>query len=110
MKWLALIGEIAGVLAAVIPMIIALIKYVQKASQEKNWGKLVDLLLVFMSDAEKLFSTGAERKEYVMLAIKASADKINYPIDMEVVSELIDNLVVMSKKVNPPQSEEIVQE
>lgn len=107
MEWLKLIGEIAGVLAAVIPMLIALISYIQKASQEKNWGKLVDLMLVFMADAEKMFSTGAERKEYVLMAIKASADKINYPIDMEVVSELIDSLVAMSKQVNPPQVEEV---
>lgn len=107
MEWLALIGEIAGILAAVVPLIIALISYVQKAAKEKNWGKLVDLLMVFMADAEKMFSTGAERKEYVLMAVKASADKINYPIDMEVVSELIDNLVAMSKVVNPPKVEEV---
>ena len=62
-----------------------------------------------MKEAEPLFSSGQERKNYVMIAIKASADSINYQIDMDVVSDLIDNLCAMSKVVNPPE-EEIIEE
>jgi hypothetical protein len=35
-----------------------------------------------------------------MMAIKASADTIDYDIDMAVVSKLIDDLCALSKEVN----------
>lgn len=35
--------------------------------------------------------------------IKASANEVNYDIDMEAVSKLIDDLCSMSKKVNAPE-------
>jgi hypothetical protein len=34
--------------------------------------------------------------------VKASADTVDYDIDMEVISKLIDDLCNMSKKVNAP--------
>jgi hypothetical protein len=52
-----------------------------------------------------MFKTGEERKQYVLLAIKASADTIDYEIDMDQVSKLIDELVAMSKVVNAPSEE-----
>lgn len=55
-----------------------------------------------MKEAEKKFDTGAEKKEYVMSMIKASADTINYDIDMDAISDLIDSLCSMSKVVNAP--------
>lgn len=35
--------------------------------------------------------------------IKASANEVNYDIDMEAVSKLIDDLCSMPKKVNAPE-------
>ena len=55
-----------------------------------------------MKEAEKKFDTGAEKKEYVMSMIKASADTINYDIDMDAISDLIDSLCSMSKVINAP--------
>jgi hypothetical protein len=66
------------------------------------------LVMAYMADAEKMFQTGEERKQYVLLAIKASADTINYQIDMDQLSKLIDDLCELSKKVNAP-SEEIAE-
>ena len=37
-----------------------------------------------------------------MAMVKASADSINYPLDMDVISELIDSLCAMAKTVNAP--------
>ena len=83
-------------LATAIPLVIQLVKYVQKATKEKNWKQLLTLVTNLMEEAEKKF----ERKEWVMMAIKSSADTINYPIDMDEISNLIDSLCDMSKIVN----------
>lgn len=89
-------------LATAIPLVINLIKYVQKAVKEKNWNQVIQLVMNLMKEAEKKFDTGAEKKEYVMSMIKASADTINYDIDMDAISDLIDSLCSMSKVVNAP--------
>lgn len=95
-----IIVSILSGLAACIPLVVQLVKYVQKATKEKNWNQLLTLVTNLMEEAEKKFETGAERKEWVMMAIKSSADTINYPIDMDEISKLIDSLCDMSKIVN----------
>lgn len=107
MEWMDIILSILSGLAVAIPLVVELIKWVKKAIQEKNWQALLSLVTTLMKEAESKFSTGSERKDYVMLAIKASADTINYQIDMDVVSQLIDNLCAMSKVVNAPKTEEV---
>ena len=87
-------------LATAIPLVINLIKYVQKAAKEKNWNQVVKLVMNLMEEAETKFDNGADRKQYVLSMIKASADTINYDIDMDAISDLIDSLCNMSKVVN----------
>ena len=66
--------------------------YVQKAIKEKNWGEVLKLVMGYMEAAEEKFETGAEKKEWVLAMVKASADTVNYDIDMDVISKLIDDL------------------
>ena len=106
MDWLNVILSILSGLAVTIPLVVKLVQTVKASVQEKNWTALVNLVTKFMEEAEPLFQSGDERKNYVMIAIKASADTINYQIDMDVVSELIDNLCAMSKIVNAPNKDE----
>lgn len=87
-------------LATAIPLVIKLVEYVRKAVKEKNWNKMLDLVMELMKTAEEKFATGADRKEWVMAMVKASVDTINYDVDMEAVSQLIDSLCDMSKVVN----------
>lgn len=89
-------------LATAIPLVINLIKYVKKAVKEKNWNQVVKLVMNLMEEAETKFDNGADRKQYVLSMIKASADTINYDIDMDAISDLIDSLCSMSKVVNAP--------
>ena len=96
-----IISIIAG-LGAAIPLVLKLIEYVQKAVKEKNWGQLLNLVMSLMAEAESKFETGAERKEWVMAMVTASAKEINYDIDMSVISSMIDSLCAMSKQVNAP--------
>lgn len=95
-----IIVSILSGLSVCIPLVIELVKYVQKAVKERNWGQIVKLVTDLMMEAEKNFETGAERKKWVMSMIESSASSINYDIDMEEISKLIDSLCDMSKIVN----------
>lgn len=97
-------------LAACIPLAVKLVQYVQKATQEKNWGALLGLVVDLMEEAEVKFADGATRKEWVMAMVQTSAEYINYPLDTEALSELIDALCDMTKIVNPPTVEESTEE
>ena len=102
MEWLQLIVSVLAGLATAIPLAIKLVEYVQKAVKEKNWGKVLDMVMKYMATAEEKFDNGADRKEWVLAMVKASADTVDYDIDMEVISKLIDDLCNMIKKVNAP--------
>lgn len=100
-----LIIGLPGAVAIVI-LTMQLVKYVQKAVKEKNWANLVTMVMNYMAEAERLFEEGADKKAWVMGMIQESAEQINYPIDADAISVLIDQLCDMSKKVNPPNATE----
>jgi len=100
MDWTTALVPILVGLAVVIPLIVALVRYVKKSVKERNWPSLLALVRNYMEQAEIKFSEGADRKEWVMAMVKASANSINYEIDMDVVSDMIDGLCAMSKIVN----------
>lgn len=107
-----LVVEILGGLAVVIPLVIALVEYVKKSIREKNWNNLIRFVMNLMSTAEEKFDNGADRKQWVIAMVQASANTINYPITEKELGDLIDNLVALTKKVNfvPKQPEEIADE
>ena len=87
-------------LAAIIPLIIALIKYVDKATESKNWNIVVKMILDLMVQAEQDYSTGIEKKTFVMNQVEVLAKTVNFEIDMDKVSDLIDALCDMAHEVN----------
>ena len=87
-------------LAAIIPLVIALIKYVQKATEDKNWNIIVKMVLDLMVQAEHDYATGAERKEFVMNQMKVMAASVDFEVDWDKVSDLIDALCDMAHEVN----------
>ena len=86
--------------AVLIPMVIALIKYVTKAAENKNWNVIVKMVLDLMVQAEKDYSTGAEKKEFVMNQLRVAAKTVDFEIDWDKVSDLIDALCDMAHEVN----------
>lgn len=100
MEILELIIEILAGLMIVIPLVAKLIEYVKKSILEKNWNNLIRLLLNLIATAEEKFDNGADRKQWVIAMVQASANTINYPISEQELSKLIDNLVELTKKVN----------
>lgn len=101
-EWGKYAVSILSSLAVAIPLVVSLINYVKKAIQER--GNLMKLVMNLMSEAEKKFDNGADRKEWVIAMVQASASTINYPVDINALSDLIDKLCTMSKAVNPPAS------
>lgn len=100
---ISLVVAVLTGLSACIPLAIKLVQYIQKAVQEKNWTALLGLVVELMSEAETKFSDGATRKEWVMAMVIASAEYINYPVEKEMLSQMIDALCDMSKAVNAPE-------
>lgn len=101
MEVLKYIAAIASGLAATIPLVLQLVKYVKQAVKERNWNVVLKKVMNLMETAETKFAEGAERKEWVLAMLKASADGINYDIDYDAIGEMIDSLCDMSKIINP---------
>ena len=99
-EWVRIVVAALPGIAACIPLVIQLVKYVRQTIQERNWPEIIRTVTAYMERAETMFENGADRKEWVMTMVKASADTIDYDIDMDKISELIDSLCDMSKIVN----------
>ena len=92
-------------LATAIPLVIKLVEYVRKAVKERNWSKVVELVISLMTEVEGKMENGADKKAYVLGMLKASADTIDYDLsteDYEKIGDLIDSMCDMSKVVNAP--------
>lgn len=100
MEWVKLIIALVSGIAACIPLVIQLVKFIKEAVKSKNWGPLMQLILKLMTEAEKNFATGAERKKYVIDTIKSMESTLNYDIDENAISEMIDSIVNASKTIN----------
>jgi hypothetical protein len=98
--WAQIIIPIFIGLVACIPLVIKLVEWIQKAAKEKNWAPLMQLVLKLMTEAEANYATGAERKEYVIDSINAIKGSLNYDVDMKVVDEMIESIILATKKIN----------
>lgn len=87
-------------LCTIIPLLIELVKYIRKSVTEKNWQSMLQIAINLMAEAETKFNDGTEKKEWVLSMVKASAKSINYDIDEDSLSQLIDTIIGLTKKVN----------
>lgn len=105
MEILKLVAAVASGLAAAIPLAIKLVECAKQVIKERNWSIVIQKVMDLMEVAETKFAEGAERKEWVLAMLKASADGINYDIDYDAIANMIDRLCDMSKIVNATVSE-----
>ncbi|MBO7734847.1 MAG: hypothetical protein J6S67_19965 [Methanobrevibacter sp.] len=87
-------------LLVLIPMVVALVKYIRKAIREKNWKKILNIAIKLMEQAEAEFENGTDRKSFVMSMLRTSCDEIKFDITDEELSDLIDNMVDLTNKLN----------
>lgn len=103
MEWYEILVSILSGLVVTIPLVVKLVEYVKKAIQEKNWNRILAMVIEYMETAETMFATGAERKSWVMEMLKTSAKVSNFDLTEEnllKISELIDKMCELSKKIN----------
>jgi hypothetical protein len=99
-NWMNLVVAILSGLVTAIPLVVQLVKYIKAAYTEKNWSKIMKLVLNLMTEAEKNYASGAERKQYVIDSIESIKDTLNYQVDMDQISKMIDEIVQASKIIN----------
>lgn len=73
MKYLDIIVSVLSGMAVCLPLCVKLAQYAAGAVREKNWTRLMSLIMRFMAQAEEKFADGATRKEWVMAMVGASA-------------------------------------
>lgn len=98
--WVGIITAIVTGLATCIPLVIKLVQTIQDAVKSKNWTPLMQLILKLMAEAEDNYSTGTEKKAYVLDSIKAIESSLNYDVDMDAVSAMIDAITDATKRIN----------
>lgn len=98
--WIQAIISILSGVAILVPLVVKLVEYVKKNTKEKNWSQMLMLVMNLMAKAEEMFDTGADKKEWVLGELHAIAHTLNYDIDWNVVSEMIDKICEISKEIN----------
>ena len=101
--WIQIVISILSGIAVAIPLIIKLVNVVKDSVKEKNWNLLMKMTMDYMTEAEKNIASGAERKEWVISMVIASAANINYPMtddDVKKIEDLIDAICDASKILN----------
>ena len=104
-NWVSLVVAILSGLVTAIPLVTKLIEYVRVSAKEKNWDKIVALTIKYMQMAEQKFTDGATKKEWVLSAIKASAEGIDYDLDdasLSKISDMIDSFCDAARIINVP--------
>lgn len=103
MKWVELLVAILSGLIVCIPLVANLVESVRETVQEKNWSTLMHMVMEYMCEAEQTFSSGENRKAYVMAHLSAMAKAANYELTDEArekVSNMIDAMCAMAHIVN----------
>lgn len=98
----SLLSIVSGILVC-IPLVVKICAMVKTNAKNKNWNLLITGILKYMSAAETMFETGAERKKYIMTDIvyKVARD-VNYELtaeDLAKIDAMIDSLCDMANIV-----------
>ena len=104
--WVEIIVALLTGLVTCIPLVVKLVQVIKESVKSKNWTALMQLVLKLMAEAEENYTSGEEKKAYVIDSIEAIKDTLNYDVDMDAVSVMIDSIIIASKKINVNKTEE----
>lgn len=102
-SWVNLIVNILSSLVIIIPLGVKLFNTLKTLTKEQNWPVLMGYAIKYMTTAEKNISGGAEKKDWVLSALKATAANIGYELtdeDLAKIGEMIDDICDASKTIN----------
>lgn len=96
---------IVGLIISFITFIVKFIKCVKEKKNALNLLDLTTILMPLIEEAEKFINyTKDEKKEYVMVKTLKLLQDSKKKIDTNIISEEIDKLVALTKKVNVIQN------
>ena len=98
--WIQVLIQILSGIAVLIPLMVKLVSVIRTAAKEKNWSQVLKLIMNLMEEAEQKYADGATRKQWVISELAATAKSLNYDIDWDVISDMIDKICEASKKIN----------
>lgn len=98
--WIEIIIAVLTGIATCIPLVIKLVQTIKDSVKAKNWAPTMQLMLRLMAEAEENYSTGAEKKAYVLDSIEAVKDTLNYDVDMDAIDAMVDAIIIATKKIN----------
>jgi len=98
--WVNIAISVLTSIIIVLPLVVNLIKYVKQLTQEKNWAGLLAMVNKYIIAAEEGLETGAEKEDWVVSMIMASASVINYNIDEAQLRALIRDIIEVTNLVN----------
>lgn len=108
-NYIQLIVLVFAALAVLIPLGVKLYKTINEIVQEKQWDRLMSLVISYMIEAENLMVKGEDKKKYVLSLIANTAKQVGYEIkdgDMEKISQLIDEICSATKLINLESKEQ----
>lgn len=99
-----LVLTILGLVISLITFIVKFSKCIKEKKEVLNLLDLTSILMPLIEEAEKFINyTKDEKKEYVMVKTLKLLQDTKKKIDSNIISEEIDKLVALTKKVNVVQ-------
>lgn len=101
--WVGIITFIIGFIGAIVALIPVSIKLVKRGKElikNKDWAKIKEIADTAMKTAESTGKTGAEKKEIVIVAVKAGCEKAGIVIDEKLLKDLVDYIDTTIEWVN----------
>lgn len=92
----------SAAIVAILGLLFTSIEYISKTFKEKNFSKLVSLVLTDMTAAETLFTKGSDKKKWCLDRLQDHAREVGYPLDDEAItkiSNLVDEICKTSKEI-----------
>ena len=90
-------------LGAVVPAVYWIARSVRDAVVNRDWNKILQIVIGLMAEAETKIDTGAGRKEWVLGMARTLVTQAGYQMTAEEwqkISDMIDALCTMAKSVN----------
>ena len=107
-KILAIISACLGIIITATGFLIPLVKNAKAKRTLEILNKISNEVKDFIVEAEQFVNySGAEKKQYVMTRVNQLAIENKWKFDEEVVSEKIEEMITISKRVNQREQDKV---
>ena len=105
--FLSVIGAFLSLVVAIIICAIKFMKTIKSTQSLKDVSDILDAVGPIMEIAESFVNyTGAEKKNFVLTQVEQLASENGITIDASIVSDKIEELIQLSKKINYTETKE----